>query len=421
MSLATYGVQDRQLNPTERWVCFSALFFFGFIAAFNLFKAPVVLGFIAEDLMLEAGMVGMIMTSYSICAMVLAFPGMWIMQKLGVKFSVILSGIIMLLGTVIICFSGDTFTFMLGRALEGCAYGLICVIGPNIMVRLFPLKNQGLCMGIWSQWIPVGTLLAGVVAPALFNSFGDWRSIWYFTIVLEVIALAWMLVSVKMPKVPENAINDGDVSKAKKPQKNFMLAGIMMSVAFFFWAYVYVCNINQMYPTFLQEVKGLDVATAAMPTNLIALITIPVGIAVGVVSDKLNCRKPLVWGAYGVVALIIFFLAFDEGPGMANVWIFSVIMGLCASCIPTCTRSIIPVLVPTLGKTDIALTVMAFVTGLAQCCATFTTMSIANFGWLGNAHFVAAPCALIACLCVLIFAKNDKQVMQLRAEEQAEA
>lgn len=420
MSTVSYGVQDRQLTPTERWVCFAALFLFGGIAAFNLFKAPPVLGFIAQDLMLEADMVGMIMTSYSICALVLAFPGMWIMQKLGVKFSVILSGVIMLLGTLIICVSGDTTTFMLGRALEGCAYGLICVIGPNIMVRLFPLRNQGLCMGIWSVWIPVGTLIAGLAAPALFNATGDWRSIWYFTLVLEVISLVWMLISVKMPKVPENTIVDGDVTKQKKPQKSFMLAGIMMSVAFFFWAYVYVDNINQLYPTYLQDVMGLDVTMAAMPTNLIALITIPFGIIVGIISDKLNNRKILVWVAYAVVALIIFFLAFNEEAGMGSVWAFAVIMGLCASCIPTCTRSIIPVLVPEPGKTDVALTVMAFVTGLAQCCATFTTISVANLGWAGNAHFVAAPCALIACLCVLIFAKNDKQVMKLRVEEQAD-
>lgn len=420
MSIVEYGIQDRQLTPRERWICFSALFFFGFIAAFNLFKAPPVLGFIAQDLMLSPDMVGMIMTSYSICALVFAFPGMWIMQKLGVKFSVILSGVIMLLGTLIICFSADTATFMIGRALEGCAYGLICVIGPNIMVRLFPLKNQGLCMGIWSQWIPVGTLLAGLVAPALFNAMGDWRSIWWFSLLLEAIAVVWMLACVKMPLVPENTINDGDTSKAKKPQKSFMLAGIMMSVAFFFWAYVYVDNINQMYPTYLQEVMGLDVTMAAMPTNLIALITIPFGIIVGIISDKLNCRKALLWIPYLVVSLIIFFLAFNQDGGMPAVWSFAVLMGLCASCIPTCTRSIIPVLVPEPGKTDLALTVMAFVTGLAQCCATFTTMSIGAFGWLGNAQFVAAPCALIACICVFIFAKNDKKVMKLRAEEQAD-
>lgn len=421
MAISSYGVQDRQLTPTERWVCFASLFLFGFTAAFNLFKVPPVLGMVAGDIGLSAGMTGMTMTAYSIACLILAWPGMLIMRKLGVKAAVVGSGVVMLLGSLIICVAGTTVAgFMVGRVIEGCAYGLICVIGPNIMPRLFPLKNQGLCMGIWSQWIPMGTILAGVIVPIVFNATGSWMTIWYVSVVIEVISLVWMAVSVKMPAIPENELVGSDPNKRIKPQKNFMLAGIMMSVAFTFWAYLYVCNINGLYPTYLQEVKGWDVGLAAMPTNLIALITIPVGIAVGVVADKLNCRKALVWIPYAVVAVMMATAAWTEDSSAAPVWVFAVVHGLCASCIPTCTRAIIPVLVPTPAKTDVALTTMAFVTGLAQVCATFASMSVAAIGWSANGLFVLCPLAAAAAIIVLVFAKNDRKVMELRAEEQAE-
>ena len=38
-SVSTLGVQSRQLKPSERWICFAALFFLGFTATFNQFKA----------------------------------------------------------------------------------------------------------------------------------------------------------------------------------------------------------------------------------------------------------------------------------------------------------------------------------------------------------------------------------------------
>ena len=52
----------------------------------------------------------------------------------------------------------------------------MCVVCPNIMPRLFPLNKQGLVMGIWSQCVPVGTIIAFFAAPVVFNAVG-WRPI----------------------------------------------------------------------------------------------------------------------------------------------------------------------------------------------------------------------------------------------------
>ena len=48
-SVSRYGVQSRQLNSTERWLCFAALFFLGFTATFNQFKAAPAIQFIGAD------------------------------------------------------------------------------------------------------------------------------------------------------------------------------------------------------------------------------------------------------------------------------------------------------------------------------------------------------------------------------------
>lgn len=159
MSISSYGVLDRQTTNTERWVTFAALFLFGFTASCNLFKASPVMTVIGGDLGLDAGGLGLIMTFYSIAALVMAFPGALVMRKIGVKAMVVISCAIMVCGTAISAFSSDSGMFLAGRAVEGIAYGLICVCGPNILPRLFPRKQMGLAVGIWSQWIPCGTIM----------------------------------------------------------------------------------------------------------------------------------------------------------------------------------------------------------------------------------------------------------------------
>ena len=57
MNVSMYGVQDKQLRSSERWLCFAALFFLGFTATFNQFKAaPCYSEFIGADLGMSVDM-----------------------------------------------------------------------------------------------------------------------------------------------------------------------------------------------------------------------------------------------------------------------------------------------------------------------------------------------------------------------------
>lgn len=428
LSVSQYGVQQRQLTPTERWLCFAALFFLGFTATFNQFKAAPAIQFIGADLGMGVDMLSQIMGVFSIAGMILAYPGMLVMQKWGVKFSIIVTSVIQLLGSVICILAANTPVFLFGRTLEGVAYGLICVIGPNIMPRLFPLKDQGICMGIWSQWTPVGVVISFFTAPLIFEAAGgagvafSWRPIWVVSIVMELISIAWLLVSCKMPKVPENELVDSDPERRCAPGKNFMLAGMIVCAFFFVWVYDYVANINTLYPTFLQNVKGLSVFDSSMLPNWTAIISIPLGIVFGVVADKKNFRKWMVAGGYLLVAASMAFFYFTPGTDMTGPWIASIVMGLAGALVPTGTRAIAPVLVPEPKKTDFVLATMAFATGVAQVVGGYVVSpSVAALGWQANAQFVLSPLALLAAIMVVIFVKSDKEVAAVRAQERASA
>lgn len=418
MSISSYGVLDRQTTNTERWVTFAALFLFGFTASCNLFKASPVMTVIGGDLGLDAGGLGLIMTFYSIAALVMAFPGALVMRKIGVKAMVVISCAIMVCGTAISAFSSDSGMFLAGRAVEGIAYGLICVCGPNILPRLFPRKQMGLAVGIWSQWIPCGTIIVFFTAPLVFEATGNWQGIWFVTLALGIVALILLIALVKMPQKNENEIVAGDASIVAKPGKQFFASAALVCVVFFIWVFVYVVNINGMYPTFLQDVKGMSVFDSSMLPNWLAIITIPLGIVAGLVSDKFAIRKKALVTFYVVTALIFFFLAFTPGEDATSSWAFCIIMGVCASFIPTYTRGITPLLCTDSFKCDMALCLMAFFTGAAQVCAVFASMSVAAIGWFANAQFVLAPLCLVAAVAIAIVVKDDKKVVEIRKQEE---
>lgn len=416
-SIAQFGVLDRQTTNRERWTTFVALFLFGFTASCNLFKASPTLSYIGADLGLDAGGLGLIMTFYSICALIMAYPGALIMRKVGVKAMVVASCAIMVLGTAVSALSTGSGMFLFGRAVEGVAYGLICVCGPNILPRLFPRKQMGIAVGVWSQWIPCGTIIAFFLAPMIFDATGDWRGVWYVSLALGVLALVLLIALVKMPKVNENEIVDGNADVVVKHGKQFFGSALAVCIVFMFWCYLYLVNINGMYPTFLQDVKGMSVFDSSMLPNWLAIITIPVGIFAGVISGRFPIRKWALVVAYVVVGAIFFFLAFTPGTDASSSWAFCVIMGLCASFVPTYTRGIVPVFCTNSFKCDMALGTMAFVTGLAQVAAVVASMSVASIGWFANAQYVCAPLALVAAFCVLVLVKDDRKVVALRAEE----
>ena len=129
MGISKWGVQNRQLTPKERWLSFGTILLVATLAALNMFKASPAIQYIASDMEMPQSMVSQIMGSYSIPALVFAYIGMWLGQKMGFKLSSLISVIIMMLGTIISLFVTDSTAFLAGRVLEGCGYGIIAVLG----------------------------------------------------------------------------------------------------------------------------------------------------------------------------------------------------------------------------------------------------------------------------------------------------
>lgn len=428
MSVREWGVLDRQLTPRERWATFAVILLVAVLAALNMFKASPAIQYIASDVAMPKNMISQIMGAYSIPAVIFAYVGMWFGQKLGFKLSTLISVVLMAGGTITCLFVTDANLFLIGRVFEGCGYGIIAVIGPNAVPRIFPRNNIPLSMGIWSQWITFGTVISFIFAPIFFNVGGgvsvpfSWHAIWIAAVVFEIVTAVLVVVFVKMPQIDENTIVDGDTSKRVTKGKNFMGGAIAVSIAFVVFAYYNVVAFNTMYPSFLQQAKGLDVSMSSWMTMIASILGAIVGIFCGVIAAKRHLRKAFIVIGYLVWAVIAFFFLWTPGDDMVGPWIGVIIYCIPLGFVPTCTRALIPQLVVDTKKLDFALSTMGFLMALGKVLGGYcVSPSIIALGYTGMAQFTIAPMCVVAAIIVIVFVKSDKAVDKLRDQERQES
>lgn len=393
MGISKWGVQNRQLTPKERWLSFGTILLVATLAALNMFKASPAIQYIASDMEMPQSMVSQIMGSYSIPALVFAYIGMWLGQKMGFKLSSLISVIIMMLGTIISLFVTDSTAFLAGRVLEGCGYGIIAVLGANAVPMLFNLGG-------------------GIEVPFA------WHTIWIAAIILEIVVGILVILFVKMPAVDENTIVEGDISKKLIEGKDFMVSAIVVSVAFIFFAYINVVAINTMYPSFLQTEKGMAVTASSWFTMIASILGAAVGIFCGVVAARRHWRKSFILIGYILGAIVAFFCLWSPGDDMVGPWIGIIVWVIPLGFIPTCTRAIIPRLVVEPKKLDFAMSTMGFLMALGKVLGGyFVSPSIVAFGYTGMARYTLAPMMVIGVILIAVFVKGDKQFDKLREEE----
>ena len=318
------------------------------------------------------------------------------MQNVGVKMAVAVTAVVSALGTIICLMAGDWTMMLVGRVLQGCSFGLIAVIGPNIIPRLMPLANQGLAMGIYSMWFPVGQVIATFTVPLAYGAFG-WTSAFWMSLIILVVTVVVFILLFKLPCIPENLLAEERVKKETgKARKIFFASALIVGFSFVGFELVFYAY-NDFFATYAQMVMGMDVSVASNTILIANLLTIPAGVICGILCDKTNRRKEIL-------------IAGSNTGSEGTSWASAILLGVIPfSVIPVCTRCLVPVLCPDPKKCDWALTGMAVGTTLGGFGAGFF-MNIAGATSWATAGMIFAIIPAITVV-VLLFTKGDHGLM----------
>lgn len=340
--------QSTPTVPAYAWTILVVAYIAGVAAPLNQFKVSPVMPVLMETFNISISTAGWLMSVFAVTGFLLAIPAGIILQKLGLKTTGLIAMGFLVVGSVLGAISSSAGLMMFSRVVEGVGMGLIAVVAPAAIAMWFPREKQGTPMGIWATWVPVGSILMFILAPAMASAMG-WQSVWWFGAAFALLAFILVWLFLRMP--PHMAEAKGAGGTPGEPP-NLMKAlsnrNIWLLAAMFGFFNMATMAFSTFLPTFLSQVRSYSMASASFVTSLtmiVVLFSAPIG---GWLSDKIGSRKVMFTWPLVFTGIMMLF-PFTVTGALIPTW--TILMGVLAGVIPTATFAAAPEI---MGKPELA-------------------------------------------------------------------
>lgn len=327
-------MKERQQTVSIRWFYLAmgvgALLFGGIIYAWSILKAPLTdeFGWAGSELTLNF--------TLTICFFCLgAFVGGMASKRLGVRPTLILSGVLSCAGFILASRLSGTSIVMLYVSYGGLA-GFGIGIAYNVIIATvsawFP-DQKGVCSGALLMGFGASALVVGNFASTLIDGPG-WRTAYLAVgIALGVILVAAALLlrlppaDVRLPEEEKRAARRGENFAAEDYSTSEMIRRLSFWLAFF--CIVCLSAVGNTVISFARDLSISVGAGAALATNLVGVLSVCNGlgrIATGALFDKLGRKKTMVFANLLTIAA--------AGITLLSVLLHSLplcVAGLCAT------------------------------------------------------------------------------------------
>lgn len=408
-STADLAVGQEEKVPRKAWAVLAVTYFCSVCAPLCQFKVPASASWLFQTfgpVGLDAVTFGLLMSALSIIGVVLAFPAAWIAKGMGLKNTILLSMACLGVGSAVFGSASSLAVLMLGRFLEGVGLGLIGVAAPSCVTIWFPARKRGLALGIWSTWVPLGSVLAFNAVPPMAAAGGFQLPMF---VLAGVCALAFLLFALVF-KMPEGAAGDmgieGTMMQSMKLLKNRRVW--ILGIVFFLFSFAVIGIENTYYNTFLEQNLGYDAQTAGTLTSVTMFISLIVAPLTGFVSDRLPIgRKYVVCIIMMALLLVTGLIMFHTGEyAFAIMWTVIVLQGIGAGMCGGSLRPMAPMLIgnTAMGAT-MGMALLQFMQNLGSSLGSpIFGAALGVWGWEVAGIVLQVPCyalALVLCLFVL--------------------
>jgi MFS family permease len=303
-------------------------------APLNQFKVPPVMSLLMEAFGASGAQAGLLMSLFAITGLLLAIPAGFIFQKLGYRLTGMIAILSLVIGAGWGAFSRGFDTMLASRFVEGTGMSLMSVVAPAVIALWFSPETRGKAMGVWAVWVPLGSTIMFLLAPALAGRW-NWPGVWWFGCFYAVlVGFLYLLFLKSNPGQPSEP-------KGKDPSSNLRNQGLarvlsnrdlwLISLLFACFNFVFIAFITWA-PTFLQQVRGIPMAQAAFSTSLTSILAIVACPTSGWVSDRTGTRK---WVAVLPMVFMAPLFPLFFSAGEAGFLSLVVLVGFIGGFVPT--------------------------------------------------------------------------------------
>ncbi|MEM2910047.1 MAG: MFS transporter [Nitrososphaerota archaeon] len=379
-----------------RWVILAVTVFVSVVAAINYFKPPPIMPILIETFGLNYAMASLLMSSFSISAVVISLPTGTLTERFGPKMVGSLMLICLTIGSIVGSFAPNYETLLTSRFLEGFAFGSALIFAPALITMWFPPNELGKALGIFAPCVPIGMLLSYAVAPTLVVA--SWQNVWWFTTLLSIIACILFVALVKTPPVILTDEEKKNVSEVVGAYKNVNVWLVAFGWLCFNFAAI---GFSTWLPTHLTEI-GYPLAVASLVATIPMIMCIPTGPIAGAVVDRIkSMKKPIVTSC--VLSGIAFPLYMYSA---GNLWVliaYAIVLGTIWGFTPAPTLASSGALLgPRLAS--VGLGIINFMSNIGYLIGPLVLGVIIPIGW-SVAFVTLSPICFVAAIAVTLAKK----------------
>ena len=265
---------------------------------------------------------GWLSSVFSVMGIIMAFPAVMAVNRLGARASCLVSVGCCILGASIGLIS-QSFLFMIfSRVIEGVGAGLISIAVPNLIAMWFPPEKRGMPTGIWTSWQYVGQAVCFFFGSCISAQAG-WKGVWMFGLMIASICFVLNIFFVREPGLGENHIRDGcDLGNGNDGCGKPAYAGTssvfsafsnknacLVSTSIFCFCFSSFGVITWAAPCW-SAVLGVGGIRANQYISLLSAVSLPVVLLSGWMLDRVNRKLfgVIVFACYGFAAAGAFML-----------------------------------------------------------------------------------------------------------------
>ena len=181
---------------------------------------------------------------------------------------------------------------VVGMVLAGVGGAAIYVPAPAITGAAFPPERRGFAVGLLGAGIGTGIVIATQLTNVVryFGADDDWREVWWIE---GVIALVVSVACITLLRP-----NGGSPTEAARPRLSALRAvpaWPFLTVTYFCYGFAYILVMSYL-TAMLERDAGFGHAHASLVFACIGLFTIPGGILIGRLADRVGRRRVMIGG-----------------------------------------------------------------------------------------------------------------------------
>ena len=259
----------------------------------NQFKAPPVLRPLMDAFTMPPSRAGLFMSVFSFAGLILAIPGGFIFQRLGYRITGLIAMLALVIGAAMGAVSLNAGTMLTSRFIEGIGNSFIGMVAPAVIALWFSVERRGKAMGIWSAWVPLGSIIMFAAAPFLAGRW-SWPGVWWFGFIYAVCVGLLFYVFISPPPQQMAA---GETTFPRQIHTKGGLQGVLRNRDLWLISCLWGCfsfsftSFLTWAPTFLRDVHGFSLARASFLMSLMAMLGIAGCPVAGWLSDRFGSRK----------------------------------------------------------------------------------------------------------------------------------